>query len=115
VLHAHVERQLDRMLRAAQLLVELPFDAGQALVVDVGEADDVRGDVATRRSSRWKSSPGMPRRLTSYCWRGVRLRRIHTKLLPEPSLAASSSSPPPSTPASLCAASAASSTWRGLA
>ena len=33
-----------------------------------------------RRSSRWKSSPGMPSALTSCCSRGVRLRRSQTKL-----------------------------------
>src|SRR6266404_154459 len=58
----------------------------------------------------------MPRRVTSICWRGVRLRWSQTKDLSAPSLALSSATlNSGNTPASSFAASSASSTWLGLA
>src|SRR3546814_9779090 len=42
VLHAQIEAEAERRRRAAEHIVERLIDAGEALVVDTGEADHVR-------------------------------------------------------------------------
>ena len=48
VLHAHVDRELQRPRAALQQVVERALDAGEAAAVDIGEADQVRGERAVR-------------------------------------------------------------------
>ena len=71
-----VERELHRLAAAAQLLVEAALDAGEALVVDVGEADDMGGEAALGIDAALLVLEMRVRecraRLTGDSWRGVR-------------------------------------------
>ena len=95
VLDAQVDRQFDRPLQAIggeagamqvgePVAVEPLLHAGDALVVDIDEADQVRDLVAGRIDAlvlRRKPMPGMPRRWMSCCCFGEISRFSQTKPL----------------------------------
>ena len=52
MLQPHVDRERERLLVAAQAVVERLLDAGDAVVVDVDKAEDVRQVMALRIDAR---------------------------------------------------------------